>query len=166
MTEEYKQAVEVLDELQQSGKISYSDYLTIHDGLDDIPTLDDRDEELEDLWSQFGDVPMNPETECIEEKFMGWEAGTNREEIWHWFDERYSKGIAALLYCGSVDEAVELAAVAIRNAMCFNCVREVCDFNENGLCRYPLVHGKRPTITEEDGRVVCIFAKGRENTKK
>lgn len=43
----------------------------------DIETLQDRDEDLEELWASFADVPMNPETECIEEKFMGWEPGTS-----------------------------------------------------------------------------------------
>ena len=40
---------------------------------------------------------MNPETECIEVEFQGFPAGTHREEIWHWFDERYSKGVAGLM---------------------------------------------------------------------
>lgn len=57
-----------------------------------------NDRELEALWKQFGDVAMNPETEEIEESFLSFPAGTHREEIWHWFDERYSKGVAALLY--------------------------------------------------------------------
>ncbi len=56
------------------------------------------DAELEELWDEFGDVPMNPETECIEDPFMEWDAGTHREEIWHWFDEKYSKGVVYLLY--------------------------------------------------------------------
>jgi len=63
-----------------------------------IGTLAERDKQLEDLWRSFSDVPMNPETECIEENFMHFAAGTNREEIWHWFDERHSKGVAFLLY--------------------------------------------------------------------
>lgn len=56
------------------------------------------DAELEELWGEFGDIPMNPETECIEEPFLGFPAGTNREEIWHWFDDRHSKGVVYLLY--------------------------------------------------------------------
>lgn len=56
------------------------------------------DEELEKLWEELGDVPMDPETECLEEAFFIWEKGTDREDIWHWFDERHSKGVAYLLY--------------------------------------------------------------------
>ena len=56
------------------------------------------DVEIEKAWADFADVPMNPETEEIEQDFMHFPAGTNREEIWHWFDENHSKGVAHLLY--------------------------------------------------------------------
>jgi len=56
-----------------------------------------RDAELESLWEAFGDAPMNPETECMEAEFIGFPAGTHREEIWEWFDERHSKGVAFLM---------------------------------------------------------------------
>ena len=56
------------------------------------------DKELEELWEQFGDVPMNPETECLEAPFFKWAVGTHWESIWHWFDQQYSKGVAYLLY--------------------------------------------------------------------
>lgn len=39
---------------------------------------------------------MNPETECIEEDFLHFPAGTNRMDIWHWFDEQHSIGVAYL----------------------------------------------------------------------
>ena len=53
------EAIKVLNELHST--IPYSDYCTIMDGLYDIETLLDRDEVLEELWEQFGDIPMNPE---------------------------------------------------------------------------------------------------------
>ena len=55
---------------------------------------------VEALWEEFGDVPMNPETECIEEPWNGFPAGTNREEIWHWFEEIFSVSVADLMYGG------------------------------------------------------------------
>lgn len=66
--------------------------------LVEIPGADksDKDIRLEELWRQFGDVPMNPETECIEEDFLHFPASTNRMEIWHWFDEQLSLGVAYL----------------------------------------------------------------------
>ena len=70
-------AIETLDELHRT--IPYDDYCTIHDSLTEIETLRERDSELKELWSEFGDIPINPETECIEERFMGWGVGTHRE---------------------------------------------------------------------------------------
>lgn len=68
------------------------------DALDEIEPLVDRDKEIEELWELFEDVPMNPETEQIENSFMEFPVGTDREEIWHWFDEQHSKGVHYLLY--------------------------------------------------------------------
>lgn len=56
------------------------------------------------LWRIFEDVPMNPKTEEIETEFLGFPAGTHREEIWHWFDAKHSKGVAYLLY-GEIADA-------------------------------------------------------------
>lgn len=47
-----------------------------------------------ELWAEFGDVPMNLETECIEDDWHGFPAGTNREEIWHWFEEKFDVSVA------------------------------------------------------------------------
>lgn len=66
----------------------------------EMKTLRERDAELELLWKQFEDVPMNPDTEKIEEEFIGFPAGTDREDIWHWFDERHSRGVVYLILGG------------------------------------------------------------------
>ena len=63
-----------------------------------MATLQKRDAVLEALWKQLDDVPMNPETEELEAAFLHFPAGTNRLEVWHWFDDRYSKGVSFLLY--------------------------------------------------------------------
>ena len=55
------------------------------------------DDQLRTLWNIFEDVPMDPGTEEIEERFLSFPAGTHREEIWHWFDERYNGGVHALM---------------------------------------------------------------------
>lgn len=53
------------------------------------------DKELaRELWDRFGDVPMNPETEKIECDWNGFEKGTHREEIWHWFEETFGVSVA------------------------------------------------------------------------
>lgn len=53
---------------------------------------------VEELWNEFGDVPMNPDTECIEECWYGFSAGTNREDIWHWFEETFHVSVHNLMY--------------------------------------------------------------------
>lgn len=46
------------------------------------------------LWEQFGHVPMNPETECIEATWYGFPAGTHREQIWKWFETQFHISVA------------------------------------------------------------------------
>ena len=72
--------------------------------MDEMKTLRERDIELEKLWKQFEDLPIDPDTEKIEEPFLSFPAGTDREDIWHWFDERHSKGIS---YLRSMRKAVK-----------------------------------------------------------
>lgn len=38
------------------------------------------------------DIPINSDNE-IEADFYGWEKGTYRFDIWHWFDEKLPNGI-------------------------------------------------------------------------
>lgn len=47
-----------------------------------------------ELWETLEDVPMNPETECIEEDWHIFKAGTHREEIWHWFEKEFGISVA------------------------------------------------------------------------
>ncbi len=56
------------------------------------------DTELEKLWNLFGEVSVNDDDET-EEEFLKFPEGTDRLEIWHWFDELYSKGVSELMNC-------------------------------------------------------------------
>lgn len=47
-----------------------------------------------DLWDELGDLPMDPETECMEAPFQHFPAGTFREDIWHWFEEKFDLSVA------------------------------------------------------------------------
>ena len=49
---------------------------------------------VKELWADFGDVPMNPETECIEDFWGRFIPGDHREEIWHWFEETFHVSVA------------------------------------------------------------------------
>ena len=151
MTETKQAAIETLDELHRT--IPYDDYCTIHDSLTEIETLREQDSELKELWSEFGDIPINPETECIEERFMGWGVGTHREEIWRWFDDRYSNGVAYLLYGGDEDYVPEARRLYGLLKLCFECESTSCQFNHGGECRFALVHERKPRINDYDG---CI----------
>ncbi|MBQ4447469.1 MAG: hypothetical protein II897_04160 [Clostridia bacterium] len=57
-------------------------------------------EEAEEKWHEFEDVPMDPETERIEDEWNGFPAGTHREEIWHWFEGHYGVRVYDLMYGG------------------------------------------------------------------
>lgn len=95
------------DSLQVHGSWEHGGNMALIYGKDHFhvyepPTY--SEEFLQKLWKIFGDLPMNPETECMEVPFRDFPAGTHREEIWHWFDERHPKGVYYLLYGGDDDE--------------------------------------------------------------
>lgn len=52
---------------------------------------------IKDLWEEFGEVPMNPETEEIEESWKHFLPGTHREDIWYWFEEQFDISVAELM---------------------------------------------------------------------
>lgn len=54
---------------------------------------------LKKLWAKLEDAPVHPETEKLETDFLVFKKGADKyEDIWRWFDERYSGGVAELLY--------------------------------------------------------------------
>ena len=65
-----------------------------------------NDEKLKQLWEELGDVPVYEDEDgwlCLENDWFinDWfffPSGTEREEIWYWFDEHYSKGVHALMF--------------------------------------------------------------------
>lgn len=61
-----------------------------------------------ELWSRFGDVPMNPDSETIEEEWNGFHPGTFREDIWYWFEETFSVSVAEDLMFGQSDKERKL----------------------------------------------------------
>lgn len=161
MSKYREQAVEILDRLHQENRIDYGDYCAIYDGLDEIDTLRDRDKELEELWYQLSDISIDYDTECIEERFMYWEPGTHREEIWHWFDQRYSKGVAYLMYSGIEDYVPETNRLYNLSKLCFECESTTCHFNHGGECRFALVHEREPCITDKNGCIDYNYQEGK-----
>ena len=79
-------------------------YWLYDDEFDDaFATQEQIDRMLGELWEILGDYAMNPATECLEEQFLHFAAGTPREDVWYWFDQNYSKGVHSLLYHGADD---------------------------------------------------------------
>ena len=60
------------------------------------------DEQLEELWSILRDVPVNDNDEIME-PFIDFPIGTHKEDVRHWFDEKHSKGMYALMHIGDGD---------------------------------------------------------------
>lgn len=116
-----------------------------------METLKERDQLLEILWDQFEDCPMDPDTEKMCEAFLHFPAGTDREEIWKWFDERHSKGVVHLLYREGIDHYPELQKLFHRRACCFDCESETCAFNPDGVCMYPVLYDKVPEFDDNVG---------------
>jgi hypothetical protein len=111
--------------------------------LREMPTLLDRDVWLEWLWSKLEDAPMDPETEKLETDFYFFKKGTDKEDIWHWFDERYTKGVHYLLYGGYGDQLSDYE-LRRREEKCDGCGKKSCAYCDDGTCRYALVFGKTP----------------------
>lgn len=49
-------------------------------------------DELRALWDEFSEVPVD-DNDGIERPFHGFERGTDRMEIWKWFDEQCPNGL-------------------------------------------------------------------------
>lgn len=130
------------------------------DSIGDMETLEERDKRLEEAWAQFGDVPMNPETEKMEEPFACFPAGTEREEIWHWFDRRHSKGAAYLLYGNGAEYVVTASELMQMRLLCDECGSASCHYNHGGECRFPMVHERKPRINEGDGCIDYDYREG------
>ena len=153
-------AFDIAYSLYNGDALSSTDYEAIRDGLEEIETIRDRDEALEKMWKQLSDTPMDPKTECIEEQFFGWGPGVSREEIWHWFDRRHSKGIGYLLYGDGIDRTDQLAKLAYLKQLCIECESQTCQYNHGGECRFALVHERKARITDDDGCIDYDYQEG------
>ncbi len=45
-------------------------------------------EELIILWKEFENIPIGERDDNIDKPFLHFEKGTDRFEIWHWFEEQ------------------------------------------------------------------------------
>lgn len=58
-----------------------------------------KDELIESLWDELTDVPFDESENdlVLSEDWFIFDKGTERGDIWHWFDEHYSKGVGWLM---------------------------------------------------------------------
>ena len=66
-----------------------------------INTQKEIDSKLEALWEKLEDILFDENSNgelILSESWYLFPQGTSRDEIWHWFDQRHSKGVAWLLY--------------------------------------------------------------------
>lgn len=64
-------------------------------------TQADTDRICREIWADLENVPFDYDDEgrlVLAEDFKSWPKGTSRSEIWLWFEKRYSKGVASLVY--------------------------------------------------------------------
>lgn len=57
-------------------------------------------EQLRDLWDELTDIPVAMADDgalTLDAEWIGYDAGTNLEEVWHDFDEACDGGIATLM---------------------------------------------------------------------
>lgn len=57
------------------------------------------DKGLEKLWLELRDIPTTEDGIEIDQSFHIWPKGTDVNVVWHWFDDRHSKGmVKGLMY--------------------------------------------------------------------
>ena len=51
------------------------------------------EDSIKKLWDEFGEVPMDPVDERIDEGWHGFPKGTVRQDIWHWFEDMFDVSV-------------------------------------------------------------------------
>lgn len=69
------------------------------------------DKYIEILWGALEDVPFvenENKEQVLDGEYLDFKKGSTLEDIWHWFDERYSKGVSYLLNEYKITESPEI----------------------------------------------------------
>lgn len=70
-------------------KLSKNDFLKMYSYL----TEEEYENTIDKLWEELGNVYVDEMGVYIDQDFYIWKKGTEKEEIWHWFDVRVTGGI-------------------------------------------------------------------------
>jgi len=78
--------------------LSEAEYNILTQALYEIEPLRDRDNTIESIWESVAGIPIDPEKNVTLAPVDDWPIGTNLTKLIEWFDARYSKGAAPLIY--------------------------------------------------------------------
>ena len=70
-------------------ELSKNDFLKMYSYL----TEEEYENTIDKLWEELGDILVDETSVYIDQDFYIWKKGTEKEEIWHWFDVRVTGGI-------------------------------------------------------------------------
>lgn len=70
-------------------ELSKNDFLKMYSYL----TEEEYENTIDKLWEELGNVYVDEMGVYIDQDFYIWKKGTEKEEIWHWFDVRVTGGI-------------------------------------------------------------------------
>lgn len=70
-------------------ELSKNDFLKMYSYL----TEEEYENTIDKLWEELGNVYVDETSVYIDQDFYIWKKGTEKEEIWHWFDVRVTGGI-------------------------------------------------------------------------
>lgn len=110
--------------MRDYNKLSYEELMKID--VSDIKDYRELDSFLEVLWSEFANVPVDEDGDTIDESFYIWSKGDDECDIWHWFDDRHSKGLAGGIMGLGKSEDVTLNIESLEEVI----DRELKDFDE------------------------------------
>ena len=70
-----------------------------------VVSYTDSDALIAVLWVTLTDIPCDEQKDgsmILGNDWFIFKSGTDIEEIWHWFDEHHTKGVAWLMYHGNI----------------------------------------------------------------
>lgn len=70
-------------------ELSKNDFLKMYSYLKE----EEYENTIDKLWEELEDVLVDETGVYIDEDFYIWKKGTEKEEIWHWFDIKVTGGI-------------------------------------------------------------------------
>lgn len=95
-----EKAAAIAYDLYNENVISEEEYTILNQGIEYVPTQQEREDVLREVWKDVAGVPIDPEKNITLAPTSdgSWPAGTNLNELLSWFDARCSGGVASLLY--------------------------------------------------------------------